>query len=300
MAGMLLGMNGSLPPAVRGAVESQVGAAVQGVSRLSGGDISSVYRVDCSGGNSFVVKARHEAGEYPALYFAEAQGLHLLGQAGSLVVPQVLGYGVVGGWAYLTLSFLPPAPESPELQEALGRGLAELHRQSAAQFGGTPDNYMGSLPQRNPAASTAAEFFWSARLEPQLKAAERWLSQADLRGFEVLRERLPALIPLEVPALVHGDLWSGNALYSALGPALIDPAVSFSHREVDLSLMRLFGGFHERVFAAYQEAFPLAEGWQERVSLWNLYPLLAHVNMFGEGYVGRTRAALESALSISL
>lgn len=304
---MLRGMMTSVPPAVKAAVESHLGARVSEVSRLSGGDISAVFRV-VAGQGQFVVKVREEKGDHPALFFAESQGLHLLGQhlvGQALTVPQVVGYGLTAGGtgagnlAYLVMNYLEPAAETPEAQEALGRGLAALHRTTGAQFGGTPDNFMGFLPQANPPSASAAEFFWTARLAPQLERAATQLTADDLRQFQVLRERLPGLIPVEVPALVHGDLWSGNVLFTGLGPALIDPAATYSHREVDLSMMRLFGGFSEQVFTAYREAFPLAPGWEKRVDLWNLYPLLVHVNMFGGSYLGRLRTALGHALSIN-
>lgn len=290
-----------LPPAVQDAVQSVLGGPLRNISRLSGGDTSAAYRLE-RGAEAFVVKVRQEQGEYPALFFAEAQGLHLLRQTGTLAVPEVVGYGTTTSyrtpshWTYLILHYLPPAAQTPQQQEALGQGLAALHRHTAPQFGGTPDNFMGSLPQANPAAPTAAEFFWQARLEPQLRRAGAVLTAPERQGFERLREHLPALIPTEPPALVHGDLWHGNVLYTSAGPALIDPAATFSHREVDLSLMRLFGGFNERVFAAYQEALPLAAGWQARADLWNLYPLLVHVNLFGGSYLERTRKGLQQTL----
>lgn len=301
---MLRGMMNNLPPAVKTAVESHLGSRVTEVARLSGGDVSAVFRV-VAGHGHFVVKVRGEKGDHPALFFAESQGLHLLAQTRALAVPQVVGYGTVAGGtgggnlAYLVMNYLESAPETTQAQEELGRGLAALHRTTGSQFGGTPDNFMGALPQANPPTGTAAEFFWVARIAPQLERAKHHLNADDVRNFEVLRERLPGLIPVEAPALVHGDLWSGNVLFSTLGPALIDPAATYSHREVDLSMMRLFGGGDERVFTAYREAFPLPEGWEGRVHLWNLYPLLVHVNMFGESDLGRLRVALKNAISIN-
>lgn len=291
-------MPSTLPPMVKSSAESQLGAALHDISALAGGDTNAVYRADSSRG-PVIIKVRRENTEHPANYFAESQGLALLRDAGALTVPQVMGYGTAsGGWSYLLLSYLPPAPETPEGQAAFGRGLAALHRVTAPQFGGTPDNFFGALPQTNPALSSAAAFFWTARLEPQLKLAASRLSDTDRADFEALRAKLPSIIPVEPPALVHGDLWHGNALYTSLGPALIDPAATYSHREIDLSLMRLFGGFSQRVFDAYGEAFPLTDGWQARANLWNLYPLLAHVNMFGGDYLARTRAALSESLKL--
>lgn len=291
-------MTASLPPMVKASAEIQLGAALQDIAALEGGDTSAVFRANTSRG-MVVLKVRRELSEYPANFFAESQGLALLRAAGALTVPEVWGYGMAaGGWSYLLLSYLAPAPQTPEQQTGLGRGLAALHRATAPSFGGTPDNFFGALLQTNPAASSAAEFFWRGRLEPQINLANKSLNETDRGNFAALRAKLSAIIPLEPPALVHGDLWHGNALYTAQGPALIDPAATYSHREVDLSLMRLFGGFDERVFEAYGAAYPLAEGWLARANLWNLYPLLAHVNMFGGDYLARTRDALSQALKL--
>ncbi|GAA5501720.1 putative ketoamine kinase HMPREF0351_12196 [Deinococcus xinjiangensis] len=291
----------TLPPLVRSQLETSLGAGIEASSRLAGGDTNAVFKLDTARG-PFVVKLRREAEAYPAQFFAESQGLALLRGAGALTVPEVLSYGTASGgpaadWAFLLLSYLSPVPETRAAQEALGHGLAQLHRVTAEQFGGTPDNFMGALPQQNPAKATAAEFFWEARLAPQLARAGL-LSAADRAGFEQLRERLPRLIPAEAPALVHGDLWHGNMLYAANGPALIDPASTYAHREADLSLMGLFGGFANPVFAAYAESYPPAEGWRERADLWNLYPLLVHLNLFGESYLSRVREALAGALRL--
>ncbi len=163
---------------------------------LAGGDTSTALRLDTARG-PFVVKLRRESG-HPAQFFAEAQGLGLLRGAG-VRVPEVLGYGLAPAgpaaqdWAYLLLSYLLPVPETPQAQGALGQTLAALHRVSAASFGGTPDNFMGALPQTNPASASAAEFFWDARLTPQLRLATH-LGEVERRGFEALRERLPRLI----------------------------------------------------------------------------------------------------------
>ena len=300
-------MNTVLPDALRPLtplIEMHLGAAVQGGVRLHGGDISAAYRLRTTRGD-FVLKAARPAGPTPAasqhlpMYAPEAEGLALLRAAGPLAVPDVIAFGDgPGGWQYLLLSYLTPADDTPALHGALGRGLAALHARPAPGFGGTPDNLFGSLPQRNRAAGSAAEFFWCSRLLPQLERAGAALGAADRARFAELRGRLPRLIPPEPPALVHGDLWHGNLLFTARGPALIDPAVAFSHREVDLAAMQLFGGVPGQVFAAYAGALPPAEGWEDRVALWNLYPLLAHVNMFGAGYLSRLREALEASLRL--
>ncbi|MFK7603012.1 fructosamine kinase family protein [Deinococcus sp. SM5_A1] len=294
-------MSRSIAPSLLPLVEQHLGGPILESTPLSGGDINDVYRLRTGRGDC-VLKASRRA--LPHLFFAEAQGLGLLREAASrrpagLLVPGVIAYGdAPGGWQYLLQSYLSPTAETPESQEALGRGLAALHSVSVPSFGGTADNYFGALPQFNPPFQSAADFFWNARLQPQLRLAQEHLSADDTDNFEALHQRLPKLIPAESPSLVHGDLWHGNLLYTAAGPALIDPAAAHSHREVDLAAMRLFGGVDGRVFGAYAEAFPPAPGWRERASLWNLYPLLAHVNMFGSGYLGRTRAALSIVLNL--
>lgn len=271
-----------------------LGADVRRASRLSGGDVNDVYLLETANGY-FVLKATRRP--LPQFFFAESQGLHLLRSGGPLSVPEVIAHGdAPGGYQYLLLSYLPPVPESDEAHESLGRGLAQLHRCAGEVFGGRGDNYLGWLPQVNTAATSAAEFYWHSRLEPQLKLAGKHLSSTDLGRFELVRGKLPQIIPAESPALVHGDLWHGNVLYSTHGPALIDPAAAFSHREVDLAALHLFGAPPQHVLDAYQEANPLAPNWQKRVPLWNLYPLLAHLNMFGVSYLGRVRQALDAAL----
>ncbi|MGM9322051.1 fructosamine kinase family protein [Deinococcus aquaticus] len=295
-------MNTVLPDALRPLtplIEAHLGAAVQGGARLQGGDISAAYRLRTTRGEFVLKAARPTGGAHLPLYAPEAEGLALLRAAGPLAVPDVIAFGEgPGGWQYLLLSYLPPADDTPALHGALGRGLAALHARPAPGFGGTPDNLFGSLPQQNLAAGSAADFFWHSRLRPQLERAGAALGAADRARFAELRERLPRLIPPEPPSLVHGDLWHGNLLFTVRGPALIDPAAAFSHREVDLAAMRLFGGVPGQVFAAYAGALPPAEGWEDRAALWNLYPLLAHVNMFGAGYLARTREALEAALRL--
>ncbi len=291
----------SIAPALVPLIEQHLGTRIREATRLSGGDINDVYRLQTDRGavdrGDFVLKASRRA--LPNLFFAEAQGLGLLRDTGTLSVPEVIAHGhAAGGWSYLVLNYLPPGPQTPESQEALGRGLAALHRVRVPGFGGLADNYFGTLPQANPSVQTAADFFWQARLQPQLRLAAPHLTPADHAAFGRLRERLPTLIPVEAPSLVHGDLWHGNVLYAAGGPALIDPAAAYSHRETDLAALHLFGGVAERVFEAYVEAFAPAPGWQQRLDLWNLYPLLAHINMFGRGYLDRTRTALATALNI--
>jgi fructosamine-3-kinase len=178
--------------------------------------------------------------------------------------------------------------------------LAALHAFGASSFGLDYDNFIGRLEQSNAAAEDWASFYWSSRLEPQLRlATDRGLIEHGTRSsFDVLRRVLPERVgPEEPPSRLHGDLWGGNLHADETGqPCLIDPAVYGGHREVDLAMMRLFGGFGERVFAAYDHARPLAPAAGERVSLYQLYPLLVHVNLFGSSYVGSLKRALAACV----
>lgn len=180
---------------------------------------------------------------------------------------------------------LDSAPPAPDHDERLGRGLAELHR-----VGGPPGleraNFVGTLPQDNRGCANWCEFYVERRLRPLM--LNRWRDR-----FERLFAALPHWLPEEPLSRLHGDLWAGNALVGPQGePCLIDPAVYIGHREVDLAMMRLFGGFGPRVWAAYEEAFPLSDGHQDRLPLYQLYPLLVHVHLFGGSYAAQVEQAL--------
>jgi protein-ribulosamine 3-kinase len=285
-------VDGALTEALR----YELGASVKATRRLSGGDINDAFELELSSGVRVFLKTNANA---PASMFpAEARGLDWLRAAAALRIPEVLAVsnGRKGEPCFLVLELLTPATRGPDFDQRLGRGLAELHRFGAERFGFESDNFIGSLPQRNRAHDSWAEFFWSERLEPQLERAVA-AGQASSRmraAFERLASKLEQLVgPPEPPARLHGDLWSGNLHVDAAGaPCLIDPAVYGGHREVDLAMMRLFGGFGEGVFRAYQEVWPLAPGHAERVALYQLYPLMVHVNLFGGGYADSVERSL--------
>jgi fructosamine-3-kinase len=231
---------------------------------------------------------KHRADAPARMYAAEAAGLAWLAEAGALRTPAVVAVGDDVPPRFLALEWIPRGRPAPGHDEALGRGLAALHRAGADAFGLDRDNFIGSLPQANAPAGDWPAFYAERRLEPMARAAVEAgaLGRGFLAGLERLRARLPDLCgPAEPPARLHGDLWGGNAMAGPDGgPVLVDPAVYGGHREVDLAMMRLFGGFGERVAAAYAEAHPLAEGHEDRVELYQLYPVLVHVVLFGGGY----------------
>jgi fructosamine-3-kinase len=270
-------------PDVRAEVERALASPIVGSEPLAGGDINDAHLVRLGDGRRVFCKTNSAAD--PDMFTAEARGLEWLREAGALRVPQVLAVGS----RFLALEFLEPARHRSGFDEELGRGLAALHRFGAPSFGLDHDNFIGRLPQSNAPLAGWCDFYRARRLEPQLRSArERGLTDRSLeRGFDRLFSRLEKLVgPDEPPARLHGDLWGGNLHSDERGaPCLIDPAVYGGQREVDLAMMRLFGGFSARTFAAYAEAYPLAAGCEERVQLYQLYPLLVHVNLFGGGYV---------------
>lgn len=282
-----------MDPRAREEVTRLCGAAISRVAPLSGGDINEAWRVDLADGRQVFAKTNARA---PGGMFAvEAEGLAWLSAAEAVRVPRVLGVSEI----CLVLEHLEPGRPDRTFDERLGRGLAKLHAAGAPRFGFERDNFIGRLPQPNgPVASTGwAAFYRERRLEPQIKqATEAGLIPPRLRrALSLLLDSLDRRVgPSEPPARLHGDLWGGNALCTAgAEPCLIDPAVYGGHREVDLAMMRLFGGFGPRVFAAYAEASPLASGHEERVPLYQTYYLLVHVNLFGAGYLGQVESALQ-------
>lgn len=183
--------------------------------------------------------------------------------------------------------------------ENLGRQLAAMHRVTQDKFGLDHENFIGSLAQSNTYRATWAEFYVTERLEPQIRMAvnQQLLEASDLKVFRKLLGRVGMICPEEPPALTHGDLWSGNFLITENQiPVLIDPAVSYAHREMDLAMSKLFGGFNSVFYEAYATAYPLQQGLEERIPFYQLYYLLVHLNLFGTGYLERVRAVAKRFL----
>jgi fructosamine-3-kinase len=286
-----------MSPELRAALEQRLGARVLGARRLGGGDINEAFEVSLGDGTNIFVKTHPNPPR--SMFGAESRGLRWLEEAGAIRIPRVVAVSDERP-AYLALELLNPAKRHPDFDETLGRGLAALHSFGARSFGLDHDNFIGRLAQSNAVADGWASFYWTSRLEPQLRlATDRGLIDTGTGSrFDTLRRVLAERVgPEERPSRLHGDLWGGNLHVDETGqPCLIDPAAYGGHREVDLAMMRLFGGFRERVFAAYEEAWPLAPGTGERVSLYQLYPLLVHVNLFGGSYVGSVKRALSACV----
>jgi fructosamine-3-kinase len=280
---------------LRDALGGALGSPVVHARALAGGDINQAYEVGLGDGRRLFAKANARSPR--GMFAAEARGLAWLAEAGALRLPRVVAVSPPEAAAqFLALELVESGRPARDFDERLGQGLAALHRVGAPGFGLDHDNFIGRLPQSNAAAPTWPAFYRQRRLEAQLRrAADGGLASDRMRrGFDRLFAALDGLVgPAEPPARLHGDLWGGNLLCDQAGaPCLIDPAVYGGHREIDLAMMRLFGGFGARVFAAYEEAWPLAEGADERVALYQLYPLMVHVNLFGGGYVSSVESAL--------
>jgi len=276
------------------AVEADLGVRITSHVRVAGGDIGDSHRVEVAGGERLFVKSYATAP--PGIAEAEARGLAWLDEAEAIRVARVRGFGA----DWLALDWIDSARPGPDYSEQLGRALAKLHASGAPRFGFETDNWIGPLTQTNTPVADWAEFYATHRIEPlHHRARDAGTLPAEIdRRLDRLLEALPGLIgPEEPPARLHGDLWGGNVLCDEAGaPCLIDPAVYGGHREVDLAMMQLFGGFAPEVFRAYQRERPLAPGAAERVALYQVYPLLVHVCLFGAGYVTRLAGALEAAL----
>ena len=256
---------------------------------LSGGDISRALRLKTSSGRPLVLKVKPDAP--PDMFAREAEGLAALADVPGPTIPAVH----LAGPDFLLLEDLRPYPPTPTYWPQFGILLAVMHRTTHTHYGFARDNYCGATPQPNPWTESGHEFFAEHRLGHQARLArdrER-LDTPDLRRLESICARLPDLVPPQSPALIHGDLWSGNALAGPRGePALIDPAVHFGWAEAEIALTLLFGGFPPAFYDAYAASYPLAPGWRGRMDIYNLYHLLNHLNMFGASYLGQVQAVL--------
>ncbi|HVW95037.1 MAG TPA: fructosamine kinase family protein [Mucilaginibacter sp.] len=278
-------------------LEEHLGVELVRIQPVSGGSINRTYRVS-SDTTDYFLKLNDEL-YYPGLFEAEAKGLNIIAGTHTVSVPGVLLQGSVQNEAFLLLEWIEARRAAGMGAARLGEQLASMHRVSANHFGLKDDNYMGSLRQSNRKHSKWSDFFIAERIQPMVSLAfdRGLLTTNDAKGFDLLFQRLPDLFNEEQPSLIHGDLWGGNYLIDVYEkPYLIDPAVCYANREADIAMTTLFGGFERNFYQAYQQAFPLSEGWQRRIDLWNLYPLLVHLNLFGPGYLGQVKDCLKQYL----
>jgi protein-ribulosamine 3-kinase len=226
----------------------------------------------------------NSAKKFPSMFRAEASGLKLLRKTEAIEIPAVVSVGEDDDNQFILLDFIEQGPQARSYWKQLGAGLATLHKATSTTFGLDHENYIGSLRQFNTPNKSWIDFFIHQRLEVQLKmAVDSGLAGPQMvNSFEKLYPKLNSLLSEEKPALLHGDLWSGNIITSGTGePCLIDPAVYYGCREVDLAITKLFGSFPTEFYHAYDQTFPLIPDYEDRFDIYNLYPLLVHLNLFG-------------------
>lgn len=276
-----------LPAAIQAALEKQLNTSISRYIPASGGCINHGGEIKTQSGNSYFIKW-NDARKFPGMFVAEQQGLERLASTCTIRVPRVIQTFEHDQWQVIVMEYIRTGHPSARYWDLLGQQLAALHRHTSSSFGLDEDNYIGSLPQLNSRKESWTEFFIHNRLDVQLRLA-RQQGKADMhlqKRFEKLYHKLNEILPSEPPSLLHGDLWSGNLITDGKGePCLIDPAVYYGHREAELAFTQLFGGFDDRFYEAYHAGFPLQPGFDKRADVYNLYPLLVHVNLFGGGYL---------------
>ncbi len=280
-------------PGLAAVVARDLGSAIRRAFPVGGGSIATTVRADLEDGRSVIVK--HHEHPTPGMFTGEAHGLGWLAVDGGPRVPRVLAARDEPP-GYLALEYIETGATTRTSDAALGRSLAVMHRAPPPSFGLDRPNQLATIDLDNTPCDRWTDFLRDRRILPLTRRATdtRQIDAALVRDLERLCADLDDLVGAdEPPARLHGDLWAGNAMTDATGyPVLLDPAVYGGHREIDLAMMRLFGGFTPTVFAAYDEMYPLAPGHEERVTLNQVIPLLVHVILFGSGYVNRLRAAV--------
>ncbi len=273
------------------------GVEIQNLGIIGGGSINDARRVDTSHGTFFA--KINDAEAFPAMFEAEVHGLTFLAEHSNFEIPKPVGHGETSGSQWILMQFVDRASPAADYWENFGKGLAELHKKTNVKFGLDRENYLGNLQQKNGYMDTWAGFFAEHRIAPQLKMArdQNYASTEMVRLLEKLMGRVDRYFPVEPPAAIHGDLWTGNFCTNHKGEATIfDPSAHYGHREMDIAMSKLFGGFDERFYEAYNAHYPLEKDWETRLPIANLYPLLAHLNIFGETYASQIMNILRKNL----
>lgn len=292
-------MNHAIPIAITEALSLVLSrgapSAIIGFTPAHGGCINHGGCLHTTSGDFFL--KWNETAHLNRMFATEAKGLALLRATRAIYVPEVIATEDLGEYQYLLLEYVGQQAGRHDYWKILGQQLAAVHSVHASSSGLDHDNYIGSIPQPNDQCDSWPQFFERTRIAPLLQQAiakgiapPKWSSQ-----FDKLFAKLPAILPNDAPSLLHGDLWTGNVIPNMLGaPCLIDPAVYYGHREVDLAMTRLFGEFDPSFYNAYQEAYPLQPGFKERVNIYNLYPLLVHLHLFGTTYITPIQSTLNA------
>ena len=276
-------------------LEESLGRSVKlkGTQFKSGGCINNALKLNTSEGDYFL---KWQSGIPEDMFGKEAKGLELLQSANAMNIPKVIAFGVLDGKHYLLMENIDSAPSKADYWSHFGRALAEMHsNNSNPKYGLDHDNYIGKLPQQNDYDENWIDFFIEKRLDFQLRLAvkNQLVNSHFVNRYRKFYDILPELLPVDQPALLHGDLWSGNVMVGHDGyVCLIDPAVYYGHREIELAFTQMFGGFGQDFYTSYQEIYPLESGFDERVGIYNIYPHMVHVNLFGTSYLSGVESVL--------
>ena len=274
-------------------IKIELGIKIDKITPLSGGSINAAYCVSHSNRNWFIKINDKE--KYPGMFEAEAKGLALLKKS-DFIIPGIIAYGEHLDYSYLILDFIDTLSEQQMNWPLFGKNLAKMHQLSNDVFGLDYQNYIGSLEQKNNSAITWEEFYANQRILALSESAFNLglLSNTEIKSAERLCAKLQDLLPKESPSLLHGDLWQGNLLCNKDSqPVLIDPAVYYGHREMDLAMLFLFGSIPNDSILEYELIYPLEKGWKKRMDIHQLYPLLVHLILFGESYYGSVNSILK-------
>jgi protein-ribulosamine 3-kinase len=254
---------------------------------VGGGSINETYRLQVNDGKNYFLKLNSST-KFPGLFEKEKNGLQFLAKQNCILTPPVIADVTVDNYQWLLLEWIESGIRNENFWKIFGEQLARLHSTSNEHFGFYEDNYMGSLPQANKFTDNWTGFFINCRLRPQIELAinKNLLQKNHIASFDSLFKKLDSIFNIEKPSLLHGDLWSGNFMCNDRSlPVLIDPAVYFGHRSIDLAMTTLFGGFDRIFYDSYQHYFAFPDNYHEQWEICNLYPLLIHLNLFGSGYL---------------
>lgn len=266
---------------------------------VAGGCINNAYRIILNNKRNLFLKFNFNSSN--DMFIKEAHGLTELRKASAIRIPEVFLFDA----SFIVIEFIEPGKKSKKFDEDFGRRLAQLHKFTQNEFGFYENNYIGSNPQINIAEGSEktewAKFYFNKRILFQYKLAEKngYASFELRKGISALENKIEEILnrSFEHPSLLHGDLWGGNYLIDEAGePCLIDPAVYYGHREADLAMTKLFGGFNDKFYNAYNEFYPLTEGYSYRENIYKLYHILNHLNLFGSTYYSHAMSLIKSYL----
>ena len=272
---------------IKNKIEKILGSPISDMQSLSGGCISNAYKINTKDGNSFFLKYNYSASGN--MFIAEAHGLKELDKAGVITIPKVVGFDK----DFILLELIDSSGKSKNFSEDFGRKFAQLHKFNNEYYGFYEDNFIGSNPQinipDNDENKNWTHFYFNKRILYQYHLAERLgNSTSELKkAISLLENKIDSIVTDngEKPSLLHGDLWGGNYMVDKNGSAcLIDPAVYYGNREADLAMTKLFGGYDSKFYNAYNEEYPLPDGYNYRENIYKLYHVLNHLNLFGGGY----------------